>query len=185
MKRTFIAFDITPSNETKAAYELIRFKLRLEKINWIPDSNFHITLKFLGDTEKELIPDIIRKIDTIVTNHRPVNLGLHGIGVFKNLHDPRVLWMGCNFERNLVILAKEMDEGMKAFGYAPENRDFAPHLTLGRIKQIRQINQLSEIIAMYKETEFQRQKIEDIIFYESLLSSSGSTYIPIEKFRLV
>ena len=68
MKRTFIAVDIEPTPKLKEGYDLVRYRLRLERINWVPYNNLHITLNFLGDTEDELLPDIVKGIKDIIDN---------------------------------------------------------------------------------------------------------------------
>jgi 2'-5' RNA ligase len=184
VKRTFIAFDIIPSPETKAFYEQIRHKLRLEKINWIEDAGFHMTLKFLGDTPEESIPGITESLRIVSDHYAPFNISLNGLGLFKSLREPRVIWIGCDFDPVLGKIRKEIDDTLETFGFPSDQRRFTPHLTLGRIKQIRQVNQLAEIIAAYQEVHFQQQQVKEIIFYESQLSPSGARYMPLYTFHL-
>ncbi|HLO60738.1 MAG TPA: RNA 2',3'-cyclic phosphodiesterase [Bacteroidales bacterium] len=184
MKRTFIAFDITPENETRAAYEIIRQKLRSENISWITDRNFHMTLKFLGDTPEDHIPGICKTIRNSLAEFSTFPVILAGVGLFKNIHDPKVLWMGCRADTTLENLKARLEKEMTVFGYELEQRRFSPHLTLGRIKQVRQVNQLTEVISMFRDKVFQVQEVKEIIYYESTLKPSGAVYTPIEVFRL-
>jgi 2'-5' RNA ligase len=184
MKRTFIAFDITPETETRSAYEVIRQKLRYENISWISDRNFHMTLKFLGDTPEENIPGICKTIRNCLTEFSSFPVILAGVGLFKNIHDPRVLWMGCRADAELEKIKTSLEKELAAFGFEPDERRFSPHLTLGRIKQVRQVNQLTEVISMFREKVFQVQEVKEIIYYESRLKPTGAVYTPIEVFRL-
>ena len=184
VKRTFIAFEIKASAKLKQDYELIRHRLRLERINWIPVENLHITLNFLGDTGEESLPEIIRSVETIAGKHAPLEIMLRSFGVFKSLREPRVIWMGCSIDPDLVQLKKELDNCLSLFGFEPDNREFLPHLTLGRVKQIRQINQLAQLITLFKESEFQRQWIDKLVLFESILKPEGPEYIPIHELPL-
>ncbi|MFO7370663.1 MAG: hypothetical protein R6X09_10380, partial [Bacteroidales bacterium] len=69
--------------------------------------------------------------------------------------------------------------------FEPENRHFAPHLTLGRVKALRQLNQLGQLITLYKDAVIQKQQTDRIVFYESRLTPQGAVYTPIQTFQLV
>jgi len=184
MKRTFIAADILPTSKLKKDYDLVRYRLRLERINWVPVNNLHITLNFLGDTEEELLADIVRSIENIVRGKTGFELTLRSFGVFKNLREPRVIWIGCDPCPVLGMIKKELDGCLSGFGFEPENRAFSPHLTLGRVREIRQQNQLSQLITLYKEVEIQKQMVDKITLYESKLTPAGTEYMPIQVFPL-
>ena len=182
MKRTFIAVDVVASDKIKEVYELVRYRMRLEKVNWVPDSNLHITLNFIGETEEELLPAITQSIESAIIGQTGFKLLLRSFGVFKSIHDPRIVWIGCDPCPPLQIIKKELDNNLSRLGYKPEYREFSPHLTLGRIKEIRQVNQLAQLVANYKDVVFQEQLIKSIVLYESRLTSSGSEYTPIRNF---
>ncbi|HEX2393722.1 MAG TPA: RNA 2',3'-cyclic phosphodiesterase, partial [Bacteroidales bacterium] len=184
MKRTFIAFDITPSEAVKEVFETVRHKLRNERISWTDPDRLHITLKFLGDTTEEKIPSIVSAVNATVRPYDPFRVILTGLGVFRNIHDPHVIWMGCRIENSLVTFKQELEAAIGALGFEVEKRTFSPHLTLGRIKLIRQTNHLSEILTAYKEKVFQEFMVTDLIYYESRLTPSGSVYTPIDKFTI-
>jgi 2'-5' RNA ligase len=69
-------------------------------------------------------------------------------------------------------------------GFETENRNYSPHLTLGRVKEIRQLNQLTQLITLFKDTEFQRQTVNQIVLFESKLLPEGVDYVPLQKFLL-
>jgi 2'-5' RNA ligase len=184
MKRTFIAANILPASKLKEDYELVRYRLRLERINWVPVNNLHITLNFLGDTEEELLADILQSMENIVKGKTGFELTLRSFGVFKNLWEPRVIWIGCDPCPALELIKKELDRSLSGFGFEPENRPFSPHLTLGRVRKIRQQNQLSQLITLFKEVEIQKQMVDKITLYESKLTPEGAEYVPIQVFSL-
>jgi 2'-5' RNA ligase len=184
MKRTFIAIDIIPSVKLKEDYELVRHRLRLERISWVPEKNLHFTLNFLGDTAEELLADIVQGIENLTKRTTSFCLTLRSFGVFKNLHDPRVIWIGCDPCPEIELIKKELDNTLTILGLEPENRTFSPHITLGRVKNIHQQNQLAQLITMHKDTLFQSQKVDKIILYESKPTAAGATYLPIEEFFL-
>lgn len=184
MKRTFIAVDILPDPGLKEIIEQIHYRLRYEKINWIKTDLMHITLNFLGDIEDHLLPGIIGNMESITNGFGSFDLVLKSIGVYKNIRDPRVLWIGCEKSTAVEHLKDKFDHILQILGFDVEKRVFSPHLTLGRIKALRQVNQLNQIITQYIDTIFQNHKIDNVVLYESILKPEGAEYIPLRKFHL-
>ncbi len=99
MKRLFLAVDINPGEALINAYDDIRHTLRMEKINWVRKDQMHLTLAFLGDTEENMIPGLVSGMETVAKAHHSFHLTIAGLGVFRNMHDPRVIWTGCKSEQ--------------------------------------------------------------------------------------
>ncbi len=76
MKRLFLAVDIAPGPALPDAYDDIRHTLRMEKINWVRKDQMHLTLAFLGDTEEDMIPDLVSGIETVINVHHSFKLTL-------------------------------------------------------------------------------------------------------------
>jgi RNA 2',3'-cyclic 3'-phosphodiesterase len=184
MKRLFLAVDINPGTALLDAYDDIRFTLRMEKINWVRKDQMHLTLAFLGDTEEDIIPDLLIGVESVIKAHHSFNITLSGLGVFRNIHDPRVLWIGCESEKEFREIKTDTDKILALFEFDVDQRPFAPHLTLGRIKSMRHPNHLSQLIGVYKDTVFQSEKVPEIVLYESRLTPDGPEYTPVHKFVL-
>src|SRR3970282_1171741 len=101
--------------------------------------NIHITLAFLGNTQEIIIPLIENMLKEKCSGFGSFAVVLRGLGVFKSLRDPRIIWTGIEQSEKLkelnVIVVKEL----KNIGIVVEDRPFSPHLTLGRIKHIEDI----------------------------------------------
>ena len=64
MKRLFVAIQIPYDEKFSTAFQKLRqSSSKLDKINWIDYENLHMTLKFLGDTEPDLIPSLENSIE--------------------------------------------------------------------------------------------------------------------------
>ena len=57
-KRIFLAIKIHPEPELPELVDLLRDELADERIKWVDDDQFHITLKFFGDTPESKIEQI-------------------------------------------------------------------------------------------------------------------------------
>jgi 2'-5' RNA ligase len=104
--------------------------------------------------------------------------------VFRNLNDPRVIWVGIENREKLAELSKAIKSGLDKAGITTDEKEFRPHLTLGRIKRIKNKTSLEEVINKHSNHKFQDVRVTEVIFYESILQQSGSLYIPIKTFSL-
>ncbi|MBN2813900.1 MAG: RNA 2',3'-cyclic phosphodiesterase [Bacteroidales bacterium] len=184
MIRTFIAVDIIPAPALRNAYEYIRKQLRSERISWVPEGNMHLTLTFLGDTAEEALPGIFRILDGVAVKFHPFEIEIANAGVFKNLNDPRILWLGCNRCDSLGQIKKEQETSLSTLGFRAENRIFLPHLTLGRIKSACQPGLLQGVLSAYSGVVFQQQQIDRLLLYESRLMPGGAEYRVLKQFLL-
>ena len=184
MKRVFIAVKIDPADTLLEMVSDFRTVLKDEKIKWTEIENFHITLAFLGDTEEGKIKDIAAMLKKTCALKRAFEILIKGAGLFKNLKDPRVLWTGIEHSDDLISLFESVSLGLKNRGITLEERHFNPHLTLGRIKSIKNHDELKSLINLYVNREIQNQPVKEIILYESILFHSGPVYKPLWKFPL-
>ena len=184
MKRTFIATKISPGEKLLKTYTKLRNELKNEKIKWVNSEQFHITLFFLGDTDEEMIPRIRTQLGNMADQFNTFNINLSGLGVFKNINKPRVLWTGIYQYDTMKKIKERIEEEIVALGFPAEEREFRPHLTIARLKWINDKEKLKDLIETYKKEDFQQVKINEIIYYESILKPSGPVYKPIEKFVL-
>jgi 2'-5' RNA ligase len=181
MKRTFIAFRIEPLEEMSACIEHLQDALRTEKMKWVDPGKLHITLRFLGDTDPGQVQETGRILGETVQHFESPEVAFRGLGLFRNIRDPRVLWIGMDTGIILPELKTALDHELEGIGFPPEERKFRPHLTLARIKFIRDRESLGDLISEYSDTLFQQNRIEELIYYESILRPEGPEYIPLRK----
>ena len=67
---------------------------------------------------------------------------------------------------------------MKSTGFVIEERQFKPHLTLGRVKSVRDTENLKKVLEKYRDDEFQKVEVKEVILYESILMQTGPIYKP-------
>ena len=184
MKRTFIAINTSISKETAKLINEIKFELKDEKIKWIESNNLHITLFFLGETSIEVIDNICKSLNAGLSAIKSFSLSCEGIGVFRNIHNPKALWLGIKESENLTMLKNAIDHVMTDVGFEVNDKKFKPHLTIGRTKFIKNKKQFRACIEKYKDYKIQNFEINEVIFYESILTAKGAIYNEIKKFSL-
>lgn len=184
MKRLFIAIKIVPGSDLLRMISSVKALLGGESIKWVDHGNIHITLAFLGDTEEKKVKVLTRILDETCTKSGRFEFSLAGTGVFKNFNDPRVIWVGINPKEELVKLSTKIADGLKSGGFLIEERSFRPHLTIGRIRTLKDNDRLKRVLDTYKDTELQKISAEEVILFESILMQSEPLYKELAKFSL-
>ena len=183
-KRLFIAVKIHAGSELIDTFETIRKSLKNEKIKWVDPNILHITLKFLGDTQTEQIGAISQILKQIATQFKPFEFIIQKTGVFRSLRDPRVIWFGIDGAETMAKIAAAIEKELAPLGFPPENKDFKPHLTLGRIKEIENVNKLKAVLNEHHDVILQTEAVPCFYLYESVLTPKGPVYSVLEEFGL-
>ncbi|MFX1285599.1 MAG: RNA 2',3'-cyclic phosphodiesterase [Promethearchaeota archaeon] len=176
MVRTFICVEINDLEVVKQIEDQIR-KIRFEGVRAVKPNQLHLTLKFLGEVPESQIVSIKQAIQAIESPS--FNISLEGLGCFPNLNYIRVVWIGITKGNdNLKQLANMIDENLNSIGFPKEKRRFSPHLTLARVKKLRDSDkkQLTAIIRDSKTIHIGVQMIEELILKKSTLTPKGPIY---------
>jgi len=175
-KRIFIGSFIKIPSFTA---DYIQIKKDFDKVTsgkWIPEENFHITFRFIGETTLTQIESIKNAFSDYTDKEIPANINFKGIGVFPDLYRPRVLFIKIEDSSGILReIKKDVDNRLAELGYSPENRLFIPHLTLRRIKSYKS-KLLKELIHHYRSISFGVQKNVKLDIIESILKPSGAIY---------
>jgi 2'-5' RNA ligase len=180
--RTFIAIDIG------ALPELVKFEEELAgtgaNLKLVKPENIHITLKFLGNTEKEQLEKIKETIADVVTGTSKFKLEFTGAGAFPNLNYIKVLWVGINDNGILAPIASELDKKLHKIGFQREKRTFKPHITLGRLKGFKNKNDVKKILKQHSDRYFGELDVNNIRLKKSILNPEGPIYSTLEEIIL-
>jgi 2'-5' RNA ligase len=184
MKRTFIAIKIPISNKTQELLNRLKIDFEDEKIKWIEDNNIHITLFFLGNTEEGKINEISAELTKIFKRVKSFDILCKGLGVFRSVFNPKALWVGIEKSKALDQMYLAIQKAMSSHGFVLENKEFKPHITIGRAKFIKDKDRLRRLINNFKDIEIQKLKISEVYFYESKLTPQGPIYEILAKIQL-
>lgn len=184
MKRTFIALKVNPEGDLLRMISSIKSLLADENIKWVDPANIHLTLAFLGDTEEKRISILSGMLKERCTGFGEFGFTLAGAGVFKNFWDPRVIWVGIRSSEKLIMLYNVIAEGLKEEGFGIEERQFRPHLTLGRVKSYKDTENLKSVLEKYRDQQFQVVHVNEVILFESILMQTGPLYKALGYFTL-
>jgi 2'-5' RNA ligase len=172
--RGFIAVDIAPLPEIAKFIEELR-KLN-SSLKTVKLENIHLTLKFLGNVEESKIDKISEAMALSVKGIAPFRAKLKGSGVFPNLSRPRVIWLGVENADNLIRIANYLNENLQALGFEKESRAFSSHITVGRVRVLKEREKLQALIRQTKDKEFGELEISSIKLKKSVLTPKGPEY---------
>jgi 2'-5' RNA ligase len=163
--RLFVAIDF----ENKDYFSEIQKKL--PEANTTYPKEFHLTLQFLGETSKK--DEIVDKLKQI--NFDPFQLKTTNIGVFPNKNTIKVVWLGLEHNDTLERLQKDIETKMRSLEFEPDYKEFKPHITLARIKYLKDSN---SYIKRLKTIKFEPKEfyVKTIKLIKSTLSSDGPVY---------
>ena len=119
--------------------------------------NLHLTLKFLGETDDETINKIREKLKSI--KFESFKAKLEKSGTFNIKSKPKIVWLKIA-SKEIYALQKQIDETLKPF-FPPEER-FMSHLTIARIKYVKDKKSFTEYIKKIKpkQLEFEIKSFE-------------------------
>lgn len=170
MIRTFIALPIPDNLRETLRTAISALREKNDGVKWVRPESVHITLKFLGNINEDLVGPLARELDTAASFCPELSLYFSGFGVFPNPRRPRVIWVGLKGDiAQLGELASSIDKGCAKLGLNPEKRPFNAHITLGRLKVPSMIDLDINLI----EEGFSATQV---LFYRSELLPQGARY---------
>ncbi len=184
--RTFISIEIPQEGKKKflAIENFLRDRtlaLKLVKIE-----NLHLTLKFLGEISEERLEEIIKSCQIIGQRFSPFSLSFKGIGIFPNIKRARVIWAGVEEgTESLKKMSKLLEEELEKRGFPAEKREFQCHLTLARVKRLREGREvLEDLIKKFREHQFCSFWVDSLNIMKSELKKEGASYTVLEEIKL-
>ncbi|MCD6488701.1 MAG: RNA 2',3'-cyclic phosphodiesterase [Desulfurococcales archaeon] len=175
--RTFIAIDIDDDN-VRNELAKVRDYLSSTKAELKPvaTENIHITLRFIGEMPLTLVSELCDKLSKEVT-FKPFKIKVYGLGVFPNIHRPRVIWAGITEgASNIIELHDIVEKILRKLRIPPSREKFIPHITIARVKSSRNLPALRKAIELYIDKDFGGFIVNSIKVKRSILTPRGPIY---------
>jgi 2'-5' RNA ligase len=189
--RLFIALDIDETVRQRLAKFMDGVRGFAPDVRFVGAESFHVTLKFLGETEK--LEAILQAVAPVTAPQFPIEF--RGYGFFPGAKNPRVFWVGIHAGPELGALARKIDEAVSSLGFEREKGPYHPHLTLarsgsGRPQRMKgdRVNSLfahlQQKLSQLPEPEFGTMTAREFHLYESKLLPRGAVYTKLRSFPL-
>ena len=180
--RTFIAIELPADVRAYLSDCQARLKRAGGDVKWVRSDLIHLTLVFLGDVPAEALPDVEKAVREAVAGRAPIMLRTGGAGRFPTRGMPRVVWIGIEDESGeLGALQKAIADATAAFAERSEDRAFAAHLTLGRVRGPKGSCDLEGILTSMAGQTGPTLDACEITLFRSDLSPQGPTYTPLAR----
>lgn len=180
--RLFFALDTPPTVRTPVATLLRTLQEARADVRWEPTSKLHATVRFLGDTDSQLLEPLSGTASSLASASPLPRILYRGVGAFPDTRHPRIVWIGMEDpEGTLHTLHRTLEQGLATLGIEPEKRAFHPHLTLGRVRGDRN---LPHLIRLLENCTFESEpaSLTELLLMKSDLHPSGSVYTILQAF---
>lgn len=200
MIRAFLAVELGEDLRKQITQVQQDLKQRLSReaskdvrISWVQPTSIHLTIKFLGDIDEQIVSLMHEAIEQAVKNHLVIHIPLERLGAFPRPQQPRVLWVGASEQweqgedaERLAALHRAVEACCVTLGFAPEGRPLSPHLTLARIKEgERHVGQaLAKSGVMDRSISLESLTAGSVVLMKSELRPTGSVYTKLWEVRL-
>ena len=152
------------------------------QIRWVAPATYHITLKFLGWSQPEILTAIGDRLAPRLEELSPFEISSSGLGAFPDKANARVIWAGVDDpEGGLAGIASIVEDELCELGFAREKRPFHAHITLGRVKRV---DDISTLLHRVPEQKFRATRVDRVTLFESIMKSKGSEYSSRADWRL-
>ena len=180
--RVFFAAELSSGARREAAAVLRELSALPggDGVRWVRPENFHVTLRFLGDVDRDRLGELAQAVSRRVAPVPAFSTALGRVMGLPSRKPARVLVLELAPSDGLVQLAQAVEAGVVSAGFAPELRPFRAHLTLGRVK--RSAPDPGRVRALAASGE--RFDVAEVVLFESELRPQGAIYRAVERIAL-
>lgn len=175
--RLFIAIPL-PEPVKK---QLADLQQPMEGMRWQQEEQMHLTLKFLGSTDRTKARKLQEKLKQV--GCLAFDMTLAGFGYFPEGGEPKVLWVGIDENEALNNLQHTVEHICISTGFDAEDRPFKPHITIARVRGTSK-RDVHSFINQHKRFRIPEIPVEEFVLYESKLDPEGATHHRLDTFRL-
>lgn len=178
--RAFIAVELPKEIGQKLALLQEELKKQNADVKWVEAKNIHLTLKFLGEIEDEIVDSLYEIMQEVAKDKKAFSLRICSMGAFPKTEAPRVIWVGIDRgDKEIKEIAKELEEKIYKIGVAKEKRDFSSHITIARVRSSLNRIKLIEALKVLKSKMCENNlefTVNKITLLKSTLTPKGPIY---------
>ncbi len=176
-QRCFIALDLPKEmiSELKKIQEELR-KQNLFIGKFTEENNMHLTLKFLGSIQNDTVTKVKDRLNGIKLNSFEADID--ELGIFSE-EFIRIIWVKLN-GNEVFELQKQIDD--KLIDFFPKEERFMSHITIARVKNIKDKQPLFDALKKIKMNI--KWQIKSFSLIRSVLVPSGPIYEVIKRYEL-
>lgn len=174
--RLFLAIDAGH----KEYFSDLQQQIRMPQVRCTFPKEFHLTLKFIGDVEQEDVQGIEDVVSQLPWS--PFELSTQKVVIAPSEQRIHTIWIGVKESPVLMALQQQVEKKLRSL--REEKREFHPHITLARVKNIKDefkadfLKQVKAIIAKPLV-----MKVSSMFLIASELTPEGPRYRVLKEFK--
>ncbi len=169
MPRLFTALEVPAA----VAQNLSMLRGGLPGARWIEPSDYHVTLRFLGDIDDAQAHDVALELDSI--RRPPISVTIESLSAFGGSR-PRAIVALVRSTNELEALQADHERAARRAGLSPEPRKFTPHVTLARLRSSGSFG-VAEYLTTRGLFTQRSYDIDRFLLYSSRASTGGGPYL--------
>jgi RNA 2',3'-cyclic 3'-phosphodiesterase len=176
--RTFIGLDLGKTVRDRLVSLQESFARAAPDVKWVEEENLHVTLLFLGEVDQREVLDVCRAVGDACAEQPAFTMSVEGVGCFGNPRRPRTIWVGVKEgEKELKSLHATLEAVLLDLGcYRREERQYTPHITLGRVKQDGSGDDLAPLLQKKADWSAGSVDVREVLVMSSELTPQGPNY---------
>jgi 2'-5' RNA ligase len=184
--RTFIAVDLGKPLRVRCVSLQENLANTGADVKWVEIDNLHVSLFFLGEVDECEITPLCRVVAECCGQWPPFSLSVETVGCFPSPRRPRVVWVGVGEgSAELVALHDALEPPLLELGcYRREQRQYTPHITLGRVRTERSAEQLANALQKYAQWQGGVAEVGEVHVMSSELTPRGPEYTVLSRAKL-
>jgi len=185
MVRLFTGIKLDLTDELSGYRSQLIESLRQSIITWVDPEKLHITLHFFGDVDESEVAHITELHKKAASVIRPFEIDYERTGFFGQGRQPKIIWFGFQSSGELDLLHGSLVKELEAGGYHSDRKNFHPHLTLGRVKNMKDTDHFRKCLDRINQQKSHSSfRIKTFMLIKSILKQSGPEYTTLEEFKL-
>ncbi|MBS2098936.1 RNA 2',3'-cyclic phosphodiesterase [Carboxylicivirga linearis] len=180
MYRIFIGVPVVITTDFRNELEYLRALLYPNKVSWVKEELMHITVRFLGNISVNKL-HLLKQEFAQIRYEKPIELSINGVELFGAKHSPKVIYADIKNTEPWLDLYDRVNDMLRAIGCNDDAYRYTPHLTLGRIRRVKDVAKIIRASECKLELE---QKNLQLCLYQSQLSQYGPEYTILESVPL-
>lgn len=141
---------------------------------WQTAEQMHLTLRFIGAVDGAAFGEIRDALARIEA--QAFSLAFRGVGRFPPRGPARALWVGVAADPALTRLRARIEAALAGLGFAPEGRNFLPHVTLARFGAQVPTRRLQGFLAYHGPFAAGPYPVRSFALFSSRLGAQGARY---------
>jgi 2'-5' RNA ligase len=147
---------------------------------WIDPENYHVTLRFIGDIDQPTAREVTRALERVA--RRPFDVSVEGV-IALGSRKPQSIAAAVAAGRELTELQAEHERIIQRIGLEPERRRFRPHVTLARLRGVREAD-IAAYLALRGSFRMPPFSVGRFVLLSSRESKGGGPYLVEEAYPL-